>query len=39
MLFIFKASYKKANRTKIDSFTGLGDLKGLEILQRISRNL
>ena len=37
--FIFKASYRKANRTKIDSFTGLGDLKGLEILQKISRNL
>ena len=28
--FIFKASYRKANRTKVDSFTGLGDLKGLE---------
>jgi 2-dehydro-3-deoxyphosphooctonate aldolase (KDO 8-P synthase) len=30
--FIFKASYKKANRSKLDSFTGIGDQKGLEIL-------
>ena len=34
--FIFKASYKKGNRTKLDSFTGLGDEKGLEILKNIS---
>jgi len=33
--FIFKASYKKANRSKIDSFTGIGDEKGLEILKAI----
>ncbi len=37
--FIFKASYKKANRTRLDSFTGLGDKKGLEILKTISRKL
>ena len=37
--FIFKASYKKANRTKLDSFTGLGDKKGLEILKNISKKL
>lgn len=37
--FIFKASYKKANRTKLDSFTGLGDEKGLEILKNISEKL
>ena len=30
--FIFKASYKKANRTRLDSFTGIGDHKGLELL-------
>jgi len=30
--FIFKASYKKANRSRLDSFTGIGDAKGLEIL-------
>lgn len=33
--FIFKASYKKANRSKIDSFTGIGDKKGMEILKQI----
>ncbi|MDQ3683734.1 MAG: 3-deoxy-8-phosphooctulonate synthase, partial [Bacteroidota bacterium] len=31
---IFKASYKKANRTNADSFTGLGDDIGLSILQK-----
>jgi 2-dehydro-3-deoxyphosphooctonate aldolase (KDO 8-P synthase) len=33
--FIFKASYRKANRTSGGSFTGLGDTKALELLQRI----
>lgn len=33
--FIFKASYRKANRSKSDSFTGIGDIKGLEILKKI----
>lgn len=33
--FIFKASYKKANRSKSDSFTGIGDIKGLEILKHL----
>ncbi len=33
--FIFKASYRKANRSKIDSFTGIGDLAGLEMLKDI----
>ncbi len=33
--FIFKSSYKKANRTKLDSFTGIGDIEALEILKRI----
>ncbi len=33
--FIFKASYRKANRSKLDSFTGIGDEKGLEILSQI----
>jgi 2-dehydro-3-deoxyphosphooctonate aldolase (KDO 8-P synthase) len=31
----FKSSYKKANRTSYDSFTGIGDKKALEYLQRI----
>ncbi len=34
--YIFKASYKKANRSRIDSFTGIGDLKALKILKKIS---
>lgn len=33
--YIFKASYKKANRSRIDSFTGLGDEIGLNILKQI----
>ena len=33
--FIFKGSYKKANRTKLDSFMGLGDEKALQILKDI----
>ncbi|MDR1763748.1 MAG: 3-deoxy-8-phosphooctulonate synthase [Dysgonamonadaceae bacterium] len=32
--FIFKASYRKANRSRIDSFTGIGDRKALEILKK-----
>jgi len=34
--YIFKASYKKANRTSIDSFTGIGMHEGLDILKMIS---
>ncbi len=34
--FIFKASYKKANRSKLESFTGIGDEKALKILHRVS---
>ncbi len=33
--FVFKASYRKANRSRLDSFTGIGDEKALEILARI----
>jgi 2-dehydro-3-deoxyphosphooctonate aldolase (KDO 8-P synthase) len=33
--YIFKGSYRKANRTKIDSFTGIGDIKALEILKEV----
>ncbi|MBE9484847.1 MAG: 3-deoxy-8-phosphooctulonate synthase [Bacteroidetes bacterium] len=33
--YIFKASYRKANRSKLDSFTGIGDVEGLEILKAI----
>lgn len=31
--FVFKASYRKANRSRIDSFTGIGDEKALKILK------
>ncbi len=37
--FIFKASYRKANRSKLDSFSGIGDEKALNILRDISREL
>lgn len=33
--YIFKASYRKANRTSASSFTGLGDEIGLNILQKV----
>lgn len=33
--FIFKASYKKANRSRTDSFTGIGDEKALKILGKV----
>tara|TARA_B100000575_G_C23143582_1_gene666590 strand:- start:77 stop:877 length:801 start_codon:yes stop_codon:yes gene_type:complete len=33
---IFKGSYRKANRTKLDSFTGIGDVKALSILKKIN---
>ena len=34
--FIFKGSFKKANRSRIESFTGIGDEKALEILKKVS---
>jgi len=37
--YIYKASYRKANRSKIDSFSGIGDQEALEILKKISINL
>jgi 2-dehydro-3-deoxyphosphooctonate aldolase (KDO 8-P synthase) len=37
--FIFKASYRKANRSKLSSFTGIGDIEGLEILSEIRNTL
>lgn len=33
--FIFKGSYRKANRSRIDSFTGIGDENALKILQKV----
>ncbi|HJZ39191.1 MAG TPA: 3-deoxy-8-phosphooctulonate synthase [Bacteroidales bacterium] len=37
--FIFKSSYKKANRSKLDSFSGIGDKAGLEVLRDIRKTL
>lgn len=34
--YIFKGSYRKANRSRLDSFMGIGDIKALEILKKIS---
>lgn len=33
--FIFKSSYKKANRTSVNSFSGIGDEKALKILKKV----
>ncbi len=37
--FIFKASYRKANRSKSSSFTGIGDIQGLTLLQKLRTEL
>jgi len=37
--YIFKASYRKANRSRLDSFTGIGDEKALDILAEVKRTL
>jgi 2-dehydro-3-deoxyphosphooctonate aldolase (KDO 8-P synthase) len=34
--YIFKGSYRKANRSRLDSFAGIGDEKALKILRKIS---
>jgi len=34
--FIFKGSYRKANRSRLDSFTGIGDEKALKILRKVN---
>ena len=36
---VFKASYRKANRSKASSFTGIGDREGLQILKDIKNEL
>lgn len=33
--YIFKGSYRKANRSRLDSFTGIGDEKALRILEKV----
>lgn len=35
--FLFKASYRKANRTRKDAFTGIGDEKALKVLEGIGK--
>ena len=35
--YAFKGSYRKANRSRVDSFTGIGDEKALKILQKVGR--
>lgn len=37
--YIFKASYRKANRTSGNSFTGIGDKKALEIIANVKKQL
>ncbi len=34
--FVFKGSYRKANRSRLDSFTGIGDIKALKVLKKVS---
>ena len=34
--YIFKGSYRKANRSRMDSFTGIGDEKALKVLRKVS---
>ena len=34
---VFKGSYRKANRSRLDSFTGIGDEKALKVLQKIAK--
>lgn len=34
--YIFKGSYRKANRSRIDSFTGIGDEKALKIVRKVN---
>lgn len=35
--YVFKGSYRKANRSRLDSFTGIGDEKALEILRNVGQ--
>ena len=36
--FIFKGSYRKANRSRLDSFTGIGDIEALSILKKVGEH-
>lgn len=35
--YVFKGSFKKANRSRVDSFTGIGDENALKILEKVSK--
>lgn len=37
--YVFKGSYRKANRSRLDSFRGIGDERALEILGRVRRDI
>lgn len=34
--YVFKGSYRKANRSRVDSFTGIGDEKALKVLRKVN---
>lgn len=35
--YVFKGSYRKANRSRLDSFTGIGDEKALRVLEKVRK--
>ena len=35
--YVFKGSYRKANRSRMDSFMGIGDEKALKVLEKVHR--
>ena len=37
--YVFKGSYRKANRSRMDSFTGIGDEKALRILRKVRESM
>ena len=37
--YVFKGSYRKANRSRLDSFTGIGDREALEILAKVRKQI
>lgn len=37
--YVFKGSYRKANRSRMDSFTGIGDEKALKILSKVRNEI
>lgn len=37
--YVFKASYRKANRSRLDSFSGIGDEKALKLLAKVRKEL